>query len=283
MSPRQNPALARVLLRVDQLADGEIDHAILSSGFPSLDRALGGGFRRGCLHILGGDVGVGCSALALALVLRGRASALFLTSEMLPERVYERALTITASVELDAIRLGAVDEDERIRLAKATLDLRDHALAIEVLGDDGVAAVRRAADQVPNATLLIVDGLEALVPEGSNPRPRKESLALAVLELKRLALARNVAVVLLSHLPGLDTTRADCRPRLTDFGDGGAVGVHADVVLGLYREELYDGDIGVIGAAELLVLKRRDGVVGYVDLFYKAEFLRFEEVFDEGE
>ena len=76
----------------------------------------------------------------------------------------------------------------------------------------------------------------------------------------------------------LDRTRQDRRPRLTDFGIRGAVGTHADLVLGLYREDLYDGDLGVAGATELLLLKHRDGALGYVDLFFYEQWMRFEEV-----
>ena len=157
--------------------------------------------------------------------------------------------------------------------------MRDRAPIIETLGDGGAEAVARAADSNPAPAVLIVDGLEALVSrDHSRFQPRDEALAYAVLALKRLALARNAAVICLAHLPLLDRQRHDRRPQLTDFGVRGAVGTHADVVLGLYREELYDADMGVAGATELRLLKNRDGALTYVDLFYYAKWLRFEDV-----
>ena len=99
-----------------------------------------------------------------------------------------------------------------------------------------------------------------------------------MLALKRLALTRQVSVLLTTHLPALDRDRRDRRPRLSDFGMGGAVGAHADVVLGLYREEMYDFDHGVSGGAELLILKNRAGARGYVDLFFDPRYGRFEDV-----
>ena len=246
-----------------------------------MDRALGGGIRRGDLIVMGGDDGVGTSALALAMALRIEPLTLLLTSEMHPERAYERALAMSARVSLEALRLGVVDEQERIRLAAAAVALRDRSPVIDTLGDQGFDAVERAADASPAPAVLIVDGLEALLArDQARFLPRDEALAYAVLALKRLALARDAAVVCLAHLPALDRQRHDRRPRLTDFGVRGAVGTHADVVLGLYREELYDADMGVAGATELRLLKNRDGALAYVDLFFYAKWLRFEDVLE---
>jgi replicative DNA helicase len=266
---------------MDRLRDGEVDASIIPTGFPSLDRAIGGGFHRGDLIVLGGDDGVGCSSLALAIALRIRERTLLLTSEMRPERAYERALAMTARVTLDALRLGAVEEGERAQLAAAAVALRDRAPVIDVLGESGVAAVRHAADSTPPPAVIVVDGLEALpVGDAAQGADRDEMLAFAVLALKRLALEHNAVVLLLAHLPLLDRERHDRRPRLSDFGARGAVGTHADLVLGLYREELYDSDLGVAGATELRLLKHRDGALGYVDLYFTANWLRFEDVLD---
>ncbi len=273
--------LTRVVARIDRVRDGNVDPAIFPTGFPSLDRAIGGGIRRGELVVFGGDDGVGTSALALAIALRMEPRTLLLTSEMAPERAYERALAMSARVSLESLRLGAVDEEERVRLAAAAVALRDRAPLIEVLGSGGVEDVYRAVNAEPAPTVVIVDGLESLLPaDHARLQPRDEALAYAVLALKRLALSSQAAIVLLSHLPLLDRARHDRRPRLTDFGVRGAIGTHADVVLGLYREDLYDGDLGVAGATELRVLKHRDGALAYVDLFFYAQWMRFEDVLE---
>lgn len=252
------------------------------TGFPSIDRAINGGWNRGDLYVLGGDSGAGSSALALGLALRNCAKSLLLTSEMRPERAYERALAMTARVKLDAIRFDAVTDDERTRLAAAVLELHDKTPAIALIDGDGVEGVGRAIDAVPDLGFVVVDGLEALIPVTvPTHKSRSEIMALAVLALKRLALSRHVAVLLLTHLPNLDIQRDDRRPRLADFGADGTIGTHADVIFGLYREELYSMQTGLPGETELLVLKNRDGKVGYVDLFFHAGWMRFEEVFDE--
>ena len=274
--------LARVVARMDRLRDASADPSNIATGFVSLDRAIGGGFRRGELIVMGGDDGVGTSSLALAIALRVEPRTLLLTSDMHPERAFERALALSARVSLESMRLGVVDDDERVRLAAAAVSLRDRSPVIDVLRDRGLADVHDAIDASPDSAVVIIDGLEALMPrDHPASQPRDEALAEAVLGLKRMALARNVCILLVTHLPGLDRTRRDRRPILADFGVRGAVGTHADLVLGLYRDDLYDGDMGVAGAAELRLVKHRDGPAGYVDLFFYDKWLRFEDVLEQ--
>lgn len=275
-------AFTRVLAQIASPADGIISADIVPSGFPSLDRALSGGFRRGGLHVLGGDVSSGCSALALGMTLRTKCRTLYLTGESTAERIFERALAMTARVSMDVLQLRAANEAQQAQLRAAAMDLRDRVPMVEGLQGDGIRRMTAALDAHPDIELLVVDSLEALVGEQASSAHARTALAAdAVLALKRLAMERSVAVLLITHLTGIETTRADPRPRLVDFGVDGAIGVHADVMLGLFREELYDGDVGVTGAAEVLVLKHRDGATGYVDLYFHAEWMRFEEVFDE--
>jgi replicative DNA helicase len=281
MNPLDISPLTRVVTRLDRVREGEADPSLLATGFPSLDRAIGGGFRRGELVVLGGDDGVGCSAFALAIALRTTARTVVLTSEMQPERAYERALAMTARVSLEDMRLGHLDDAQRAQLAAAAITLRDHAPVVDTLRHGSTEEVAEATAAPPSPDLMVVDGLEALLAPAATGSPsRAEALANAVMSLKRLAVSRNAAVLVLSHLPELDRHRADRRPRLTDFGACGAVGTHADLVLGLYREDLYDADMGVAGATELRLLKFRDGALGYVDLYFYAKWLRFEDVLE---
>ena len=276
--PTDISPLTRVVSRLDRASPGEIDPGLVPTRFPSIDRAIGGGFRRGDLVVVGGDDGAGCSALGLAIALRVSPRALLLTGEMHPERAYERALAMVAKVSLESLRLGAVSDEDRAKLATAAVTLRNRAPVIETITSGTLAAIDRAVEATPDVSLVVVDPLECLLDRDSG---RDEALGFAVLSLKRLALQRNVAVLLTTHLPQLARERQDRRPRLTDFGLGGAIGTHADLVLGLYREELYEADLGVSGAAELLLLKNRDGARGYIDLYFDTRYSRFEDVLEE--
>ncbi|MBU6366913.1 MAG: AAA family ATPase [Gemmatimonadetes bacterium] len=255
-----------------------VDPSRLPTGFPSLDHALGGGFHRGDLVVLGGDVSAGTSALALAMAVRAPGRALLLTGEHTPARVRVRALAAEARVPLAALEVGAVDEDAHARLTAAAARLRARLPVVVTLGAGGMAEVEAAVADHPEAALVLVDPLEALL---TAPHHQEEALGYALLACKRLALARDTAVVVAAHLPRLDPARLDRRPRLEDLGARGAAGVHADVVLGLYRDELYaDGDLGVAGGAELRLLKHRAGGAGYVDLYFSAATGRFEDLLD---
>ena len=270
--------LTRVVARLDRASLGDVDPGIVPTRFPSIDRAIGGGFRRGDLIVVGGDDSAGSSALGLAIALRVSPRALLLTGEMHPERAYERALAMGAKVSLESLRLGAVSEEDRAKLATAAVTLRDRAPVIETITSGTLAAIDHAVEATPDASLVVVDPLECLLDRDSG---RDEALGFAVLSLKRLALRRNVALLLTTHLPLLDRVRHDRRPRLTDFGLGGAIGSHADLVMGIYREELYEADMGVSGAVELLLLKNREGDKGYVDLYFDSRYCRFEDVLEE--
>lgn len=278
--------LTRLVARIDRMSANQYppdsplpnDQVIVPSGFPSLDRALGGGFRRGDLIAIGGDDSAGCSTLLLAIALRASTRTLLLSSEMPAERVYERALSMSAKVPLESIQLGNVSPDERTRLATAALALRNRIPVVETITNDSLQEISAAIEASQGSPIVIVDALEGML---QRDHLHSEALTHSVLTLKRLALKHNIAVILATHLPNLDRQRPDRRPRLADFGLGGSIGSHADLVLGLFREELYDGDLGVTGGAELLILKHRHGPRSYVDLYFDSRFGRFEDVLEE--
>ena len=271
--------LSLLLGRVDAVADGAIPADTIPSGFPSLDKQLGGGLRRGDLVVLGGDVGSGKSALSLAIALRvaqARHATLFYSGEMLPDRVLERALAIEGRTRIDDLRRGTLDDVTRAGVGAAAVRLRDDLPIVERVPVAGVAAI---ADEVTSARtmeLVVVDGLHALLP---GARELEEEAATAVRALKQLALDARVAVLVTAPLPGL-APRDDRRPILDDFGARGAVKERADVVLALFREGMYDSARGIEGATELFVRKNRNGGTGYVDLYFYAQWMRFEDMLD---
>ena len=106
-----------------------------------------------------------------------------------------------------------------------------------------------------------------------------EEHAAMIRDLKALALARDVVVLATAPLPEL-SSRPDRRPTLDDFGALGAFKQHADVVLTLFRQDMYEPARDIEGATELLVRKNRNGPTGYVDLFFYAQWMRFEDMLD---
>ena len=98
-------------------------------------------------------------------------------------------------------------------------------------------------------------------------------------QLKALAVSTKTAILATAQLPML-AARDDRRPQLDDFGAMGAVKHHADVVLAIFREDMYDRRREIEGATELLIRKNRNGSTGYVDLYFYAQWMRFEDMLD---
>ena len=279
---RRSTALRALVDRIDAAAAGEPIADTIPSGFPSLDRLLGGGFRRQDLVVLGGDVGSGKSALALAIALRTAAegtTVIYLAGELDEARLRERALAIQAKVSIDDIRQGRLGETGRAAVGGAAVYQRELRGYLAALLDGRLGEVEAALAAAPATGLLIIDALQLLDPPRASPR-QEERVAASTRWLKSLALRSNIVVLAVAHLPVFRAGRPDPRPTLDDFGGRGAVKQQADVLLGLFREEMYRPGQGVEGAAELHVLKNRNGPTGFADLFFHQRALRFEDLLD---
>ncbi len=274
-------SLTTLVHQMDQLDDGDTPHDTVATGFASLDKALGGGFRQKDLVVLGGDVGAGKSALAIAVALRVSASGkpvVFLSGEMDEDRIFERALAIEGRATVDDIRAAQLAPATRSSVGAAALRLRDLPLKIyPLIGTSFDDVIKTACETEP--ALLVIDYLQLL----STPEPRStqsEDSAACIKALKALALARKIACLTVAQLPRHSTDRADRRPTLDDFGALGSIKQHADVVLGIYREEMYQAGAGVEGATELIIAKNRNGPTGFVDLYFYQKYMRFEDMLD---
>lgn len=252
---------------------------VVPTGFPSIDHALNGGLKTGSLSVIGGDYGAGTSTLTLDMALRHsrltQRQAYCLSTQALADDLRLRCLELSAdadSLELDTDVLPAPGEragDSDVEALPRTLPL------VETLLERCMDRIQAVVVSAAPGSLLVIDALEGLL---ERDHELEEALAWTLLTLKRAALHSGTAILLTAHLPGLDIQRADRRPRLSDFGLGGAVSAHADLVLGLFREELYDSDLGISGAAELHVLKDRRGAARFIDLYYDSDSLRFEDM-----
>ena len=245
---------------------------------------LGGGLRRRDLVVLGGDVGSGKSALALGLALRtarqGTGVAV-LSGEMDEERLLERALAIEGRVAVDELRGAKLTDQTRAGIGGAAVQLRDLSIMILPFAAPDFEEAAERLDPLRQLGLVVVDYLQLVPsPRGVARSTQDEDLALVLQRLKALALERRVALAVVAQLPRFDAKRPNARPALDDFGHLGAIKQHADVVLGLYREDMYNPGYGVEGATELIVLKNRNGPTGFVDLYFYRRWMRFEDMLE---
>jgi replicative DNA helicase len=282
LEPR--PSLESLVQRVDAQRPGEVTGDTVPTGFASVDKILGGGLRRRDLIVLGGDIGAGKSALALGVALRvaqqGQGVA-FLSGEMDEERLMERALAIEGRVTVDELRAAKLNDQTRAGIGGAAVRLRDLPLAMLPLAAEDFDAMAERLDRLRQLSLVIVDYLQLVPPpRGLTRVTQDEDTALVLRHLKALALERQVALLLVAQLPRFQAQRDNPRPTLEDYGVLGALKQHADVVLSIFREEMYRPGGGVEGATELIVAKNRNGPTGFVDLYFYRRWMRFEDMLD---
>ncbi|MGH7699405.1 MAG: DnaB-like helicase C-terminal domain-containing protein [Gemmatimonadales bacterium] len=280
----RRPSLEALVERVDAQRPGELGGDTIPTGFPSLDKLLGGGLRRRDLIVLGGDIGAGKSALALGIALRvarqGPGVAL-LSGEMDAERLMERALAIEGRVAVDELREAKVSDQARAGIGAAAVRLRGLPFSALPLAAPDFERMSERLDPLRQLGLVVLDYLQLVPPpRGAGRHTQDEETALVLRQLKALALEREVALLAVAQLPKFDPRRADPRPSLDDFGVMGAVKQHADLVLGVFREEMYNPGGGVNGATELIVAKNRNGPTGFVDLYFYRKWMRFEDMLD---
>ena len=287
MTPRRlprRPSLESLVERVDAHPPGTVPRDTVPTGFPSIDRLLGGGLRRRDLVILGGDVGSGKSALALGLALRVAQQNLgvaFLSGEMDEERLMERALAIEGRVAVDDLRAADLSDQMRAGIGAAAVRLRGLPIALLPLVAADLESALSLLDPLERLALVVIDYLQLVPPpDGTATGVQDEEMAVVLRRLKALALQRQVTVLVVAQLPRFAPGRSNLRPHLDDFGHLGAVKQHADVVLGLFREDMYHPGYGVDGATELIVAKNRNGPTGFVDLYFYRRWMRFEDMLD---
>jgi replicative DNA helicase len=282
LQPR--PSLESLVQRVDAQRPGEVTGDTVPTGFASVDKILGGGLRRRDLVVLGGDIGAGKSALALGVALRVAQQGLgvaFLSGEMDEERLMERALAIEGRATVDDLRAAKMSDQTRAGIGGAAVRLRGLPLAMLPLAAPDFDTMADRLDPLRQLSLVVVDYLQLVPPPPGLTRvTQDEDTALVLRRLKALALERQVALLLVAQLPQFQAQRENPRPTLEDYGVLGALKQHADVVLSIFREEMYRPGGGVEGATELIVAKNRNGPTGFADLYFYRRWMRFEDMLD---
>ena len=265
------------------MRNGEVTLDLLKTDFRDLD-ALAKGLRAGQLVIIGARPGMGKTAFALALALRAAVHkakrVLFFSLEMSVEELSERAVAAGAKVDLYRLQSGELDGVELGHVDRAIGELRDADLILNAdptvrVGDIRLAALRERARG--GIGLVVVDYLQLMsgAAKARSAENRQAEVAEISRSLKLLARELEVPIIALSQLSRNLESRHDKRPQLSDLRESGALEQDADLVLFLYRDELYDENSPSKGLVEVIVAKHRNGPTGKAMLWFEPEFMRY--------
>lgn len=254
-------------------------------GFPSLDRELGG-MQRGDLIVLAARPSQGKTALAVNIADNvGRRETLpvvIFSLEMDGTQLAMRMMASDTGIDQKRLRTGQMRDEEWSRLVDSVESMKNMKGWIDSSSVVSIGQMRSRLRRLVRSTgklgLVVVDYLQLV----SGPENEKESRAAVVSGiskgLKRIAKEFDVPVLALSQLTRSVDARPDKRPIMSDLRESGAIEQDADVILFVYRDEVYHPDSKHVGEAELIIGKQRNGPIGMVRLAFDKGTTRFREL-----
>lgn len=269
--------------RLEKVANGESTASGVKTGFRDLDD-LTGGLQDQDLIILAARPSVGKSALMACIAANvaqaGACDALIFSLEMSKEQLMQRMASMRSQVDSHRIRTLQMSERDSQAYMGALGDLYSLPLHIDDTPAVTVGAVRSAAYRHQAARnrplIILVDYLQLMTAPGFKSDDRVGAVSAISRELKALAKELRCPVVALSQLSRAVEGRQSHIPMLSDLRDSGGIEQDADIVLFLYREEMYDKATDKKGIAELHIAKARNGPIGVIPLRFDASTTRFD-------
>ncbi|MEP6692277.1 MAG: replicative DNA helicase, partial [Gemmatimonadaceae bacterium] len=273
--------------KIEALQRGGKSITGVPSGFTDLDD-MTSGFQPADLIIVAARPSMGKTALVLniaqyAAIEKSVPVAVF-SLEMSKESLVQRMLTAEARVDAQKLRKGMLRDDDFPRMARAAGILSSAPIWIDDTPGITLLEIRSKARRLKAESgigMLVVDYLQ-LIQGPASSESRQQEISQISRSLKALAKELAVPVIALSQLSRAPEQRAgDHRPQLSDLRESGAIEQDADLVMFIYRQEVYDGPTdkdgnSLEGRAELIVGKQRNGPTGFVNLFFHKAYTRFE-------
>jgi replicative DNA helicase len=277
--------LSQVMERVDFLYSRENPSDItgVPTGYQQLDQ-MTSGFQEGDLIIIAGRPSMGKTAFALNIaehvgVAEKRPVAVF-SMEMSGTQIAARMLGSIARIDQHKLRTGRLTDDDWNRLADGLGKLHEAPIHIDETGSlnplELRSRARRLARQYGKLGMVIVDYLQLMVTDGKREENRATELSEISRGLKALAKELSVPVVALSQLNRSVDQRPDKKPIMSDLRESGALEQDADLILFIYRDEVYNRDTPEKGKAEIIISKQRNGPIGDFPLTFLGQYTRFE-------
>ncbi len=278
--------LPQTIDRLDMLHQSPGDIRGVPTGFTQLDRKTTG-LQAGDLVVIAGRPSMGKSTLAVniaenAAIAKGLPCAIF-SMEMSAEQLTLRMISSLGRVNQTHLRTGNFTDEDWSRIQGAMAQLSGAPIYIDespALTPTELRARARRLKRERGLGLVIVDYLQLMQVPGT-----KENRATEISEisrgLKALAKELQVPVIAISQLNRAVEQRTDKKPVMSDLRESGAIEQDSDVILLIFREEVYDPNTARRGVADIIIAKQRNGPIGEVQLTFLGEYTRFENLVAE--
>ena len=253
--------------------------------FYDLD-AMTQGLQRGSLVVFAGRPSMGKTSFAMNLAQNvaktNKLPVCYFSLEQSREQMSYRFLSMGLGIESGRLRTGRIQQDEWGLIGKEIEDMAEVPIFICDKGSIKVKEILSKSRKVKEKVglgklgLVIIDYIQMM--DGPNKESRDKELSKIVLDLKEMAKALDVPVVLMSQVSRDVESRDNKRPMLCDLRETESLESHADAVIMLYRDEYYHPETEERGIAELIVTKHRNGPVGTVKLLFEPQFTRYRNL-----
>ena len=251
------------------------------TGFTDLDYRTAG-LHGSELILIAARPAMGKTAFALNLAsnaaLRGKTGVAIFSLEMSKDQLVNRMLCSEAMVDSNKMRTGKLEEDDWAKLAQAIGPLSEANVFIDDTPGITVMEIRTKCRKLKlekNIGLVIIDYLQLITGNGKKGGSREQEISEISRSLKILAKELNVPVIALSQLSRAVEQRPDHRPMLSDLRESGAIEQDADIVMFLYRDDVYNKESEKKDIAEVIIAKQRGGTTGTVDLLWMGSYTKF--------
>ena len=275
--------LVAAVERIDTLYEQGTAITGVPTGFYELDNKTSG-LQRGDLIIVAGRPSMGKTAFALNLAteaaIKAKNTVAVFSMEMPGEQLAMRMIASLGRIDQHKVRTGKLADDDWPRLTSAVTLLSEASIFVDdtpALTPGDLRARCRRIKREHDLGMVLVDYLQLMQVPGT-----KENRATEISEvsrsLKALARELDVPVIALSQLNRSLESRTDKRPQMSDLRESGAIEQDADVIVFIYRDEVYNEESNDKGIAEIIIGKQRNGPIGKVRLAFLGQYTTFENL-----
>ena len=280
-----NEILVKTIDRIDELFNTNEGLTGISTGFTDLD-GMTSGLQPADLVIVAGRPSMGKTTFAMNLVenavLRTEKVVLVFSLEMPSDSIVMRMLSSLGRIDQTKVRSGKLDDDDWPRLTSAVNLLNERKLFIDdtagISPTEMRARARRLAREHGEIGMIMVDYLQLMRIPGSSGDNRTNEISEISRSLKALAKEFNCPVIALSQLNRSLEQRPNKRPVNSDLRESGAIEQDADIIMFVYRDEVYHPETEYKGVAEIIIGKQRNGPIGTCRLAFIGKYTRFDNL-----